>query len=78
MVTAKEKVLLGEILKAEFKILVSRAHNAERRTEEHMENCYVCGNAEDWDRDLCEYGDYYLDEEMKAWEYVHNHPEWRD
>lgn len=76
--TAKDKAIIGEVLKAEFKILVVRAHNAERRTEEHIENCYICGNAEYWDSELCEFGDHYLNEEIQAWQYVYDHPEWRD
>lgn len=74
----KEKALISEILKAEFKILVARAHNAERRMEEHIDNCYICSNAEDWEVDLCSWGSHCLDEEIAAWDYVYNHPEWRD
>jgi hypothetical protein len=61
--------------KAEFKILIARAHNAERWTEQHVEDCYICGND---DGDTCSFGDSLLDAEIAAWDYVHDHPEWED
>lgn len=79
----KKQALQSEILKAEFKILVARAHNAERRTEDHLKDCYICSTAEDWDVEdedsgLCSFENSLLKAEIAAWGYVYDHLEWRD
>jgi len=72
------KTLAKETLEMDFKVLVKNAHKAEIRCENHVESCYICDNAEDWEKDLCEFGSALLDDEIAAWNYVYAHPLWED
>jgi hypothetical protein len=65
------------LIKAEYKIFVARAHNAEREYEEHTDNCFTCSIADE-DREMCYYGWNLLQDDIDAWEKVYNHSEWED